>query len=66
MGIAAWISPKRVPIVSTGRPSAATAADATRIATIGAGTLRETLGQRPRIANDPAATPIAGSEAEPR
>ncbi len=34
-GIEAWISPKREPIVSTGSPSAATAADAARIATIG-------------------------------
>ena len=65
-GMEAWISPKREPIVSTGSPSAATAADAARIATIGPGTLREIFGQRRRIANEPAATPIAGSDAEER
>src|SRR5207342_3322731 len=65
-GIEAWIGPKRVPMVSTGRPRAETATEAARMATIGAGIRRETRGHAIRIASDPSVTAIAAGEAVAR
>ncbi len=55
----AWNSPKRDPIVSTGSPSAATSTEAKTIATIGAGTVRDSRGHRSRMASEPADTATA-------
>ncbi len=52
-------APKREPIVSTGSFRIATAAVARIIATNGAGTLRDTLGQKTSTARVPVATPTA-------
>ncbi len=58
-GIAAWISPNRLPIVSTGRSASRTTSVVTTSATKGDGIRRLTLGKSWMIASASAATPIA-------
>ena len=62
-GIPAWISPNREPIVSTGRRRSAAPTVARRIATIGPGIRRDTLGQKIRTASAKPDTARAAGDA---